>query len=179
MSLQKDSKFLSYVLRHNPAAIGIVPDKGGWVDIEDLLMACGHHGRRMTYGHLMRIVASNEKQRFSVSPDGIKIRANQGHSIDVDLGYAPTAPPEILYHGTAAKNLPQIKSHGLTKQCRHHVHLCAMKDAALEVGRRHGAAVILEIRSGEMFRAAYQFYVTPNGVWLTDHVPAKFIRRIS
>lgn len=172
----KNSKFLSYVLRHNPAAIGIELDRSGWVAIDDLLAACARHGRQIAREQLSRIVAESDKQRFAISPDGLRIRASQGHSIEIELGYEPVAPPEILYHGTADRNLAMIKLEGLRKQRRHHVHLSAEKETALKVGRRFGHPAVLEIRSGEMHRAGYKFYLASNGVWLTDHVPPGFIR---
>jgi putative RNA 2'-phosphotransferase len=169
------SKFLSLVLRHDPARIGIVLDDAGWTDVAALLAASAAHGVAITRAQLADIVASSDKQRFALSPDGTRIRANQGHSVDVDLGHEPATPPEVLYHGTADRFLDSIRAQGLVKGSRHHVHLSERLETAEAVGRRHGRLVVLHVRSGDMHRAAIPFYRTPNGVWLTDCVPTEYL----
>ncbi|HEV2666694.1 MAG TPA: RNA 2'-phosphotransferase [Blastocatellia bacterium] len=132
-------------------------------------------GVEFTLEELQNVVASNDKKRFSLSEDGLWIRANQGHSIEVELGYSPTAPPEILYHGTAERFLTSIKIQGLIKGKRHHVHLSADVDTATKVGRRYGRPVVLRIEAGRMYRDGFVFYLSANGVWLTEHVPVQYL----
>lgn len=169
------SKFLSYVLRHRPDEIGITLDLNGWVPIADLLAASAAHGRSITRSELDAVVATNAKARFAISDDGLQIRASQGHSVEVDLGYQPVVPPEVLYHGTARRNLDSIRRHGLLKGCRHHVHLSPDAATARSVGSRHGSPVVLVVRSGAMARDGMKFYRSANGVWLTDTVPYAYI----
>ncbi|HEY9881786.1 MAG TPA: RNA 2'-phosphotransferase [Leptolyngbyaceae cyanobacterium] len=171
----KTSKFLSLVLRHQPETIGIVLDSAGWVSVSELLQACHTHGQPLTLAELHEVVANNDKQRFSFSEDGQKIRANQGHSVPVNLGYSPAVPPSILYHGTVERFLPSIKEEGLKKGTRHHVHLSPDEETARRVGGRRGKPVILRIESGEMHQAGYEFFQSENGVWLTDHVPPNYL----
>lgn len=121
------------------------------------------------------VVFNNDKQRFAFSADGLSIRANQGHSVDIDLALEAIEPPHILYHGTATRFLSSIKSHGLLKKNRQHVHLSALKETAIAVGQRHGKPIILTIRAKQMYDDGHQFYLSKNGVWLTDHVPEKYI----
>lgn len=169
------SKFLSLVLRHRPEQIGLRLDVGGWVEVDALLAASAAHGRPITRDELEHVVAHNDKQRFALSEDGHRIRASQGHSTSVELGYAPATPPETLYHGTAAQNLASIRAQGLHKGQRHHVHLSMDAQVARAVGQRHGPPVVLRIRAGAMARAGYLFFESANGVWLTDAVPYDFI----
>jgi putative RNA 2'-phosphotransferase len=169
------SKFLSLVLRHEPERIGITLDDAGWVSVDELLDGCGRAGRRITRAELEEIVRTSDKQRFALSADGTRIRANQGHSVEVELGYAPATPPEVLYHGTADKHVPGIREHGLQKRSRHHVHLSETRETASAVGQRHGRLVLLEVRAGAMRRDGLLFYRTPNGVWLTDRVPPQYL----
>jgi putative RNA 2'-phosphotransferase len=164
------SKFLSYVLRHHPAKIGIALDPAGWVSVEDLLAALAAHGEPTTRAELFDLVATSDKKRFALSEDQARIRASQGHSVPVDLGYTPLAPPAVLYHGTVDKFLGSIRAVGLTKGQRHHVHLSADTATATVVGQRRGRPVLLTID------AAAAFFRSANGVWLTDHVPPAFIR---
>ena len=172
----KLSKFLSLVLRHQPEAVGIELDPAGWVAVAELLEACRRHGRAITESQLRQIVAGPDKQRFAFSNDGLRIRANQGHSVEVELGYEPTEPPEVLFHGTADRFLDSIRTQGLIKGKRHHVHLSQRRDTAAAVGQRHGRLVILEVAAGRMHRDGQAFFRTPNGVWLTEHVPAGYLK---
>jgi putative RNA 2'-phosphotransferase len=174
-TLVRRSKFLSLVLRHQPQTVGIALDAAGWVDVEILLAALARHGQPMTRAELDEVVATSDKQRFALSPDGARIRANQGHSVEVELGYEPAEPPELLYHGTVAEALPGIRVDGLVPMSRHAVHLSADVETASRVGGRRGAPVVLEIRAGEMHRAGHAFSRSANGVWLVDRVPPAFI----
>ncbi|HEX5083444.1 MAG TPA: RNA 2'-phosphotransferase [Blastocatellia bacterium] len=169
------SKFLSLILRHQPEKIGLRLSESGWTPVEELIEASRRHGVEFTLEELQNVVASNDKKRFSLSEDGLRIRANQGHSIEVDLGYAPNIPPEILYHGTAERFLASIKQQGLVKGKRHHVHLSADADVAMKVGLRHGRPVVLRIEAGRMHRDGLFFYLSANGVWLTDSVPVQYL----
>lgn len=174
--LVKLSKRMSKALRHDPARAGLTLDPGGWVPLETFLAAMG-----ISRADLDEVVAGNDKQRYAVQtgPDGVeRIRANQGHSVQVDLGLAPQDPPEVLYHGTGAAALPSIEATGLNRGGRHHVHLSPDVDTARRVGlRRGGAVTVLTVLAGEMARAGHVFYRSGNGVWLTDEVPPSFIRR--
>jgi len=169
------SKFLSLVLRHQPELVGLRLDTAGWVEVSDLLRACNRHGTPLTRGELDEIVATNEKKRFAFSEDCLRIRANQGHSVEVSLGYAPSTPPDLLYHGTAIRFLGSIRAQGLLKGERHHVHLSADVATAKAVGGRHGKPVVLEISAGRMQAAGLTFYLSDNGVWLVEHVPVEYI----
>ena len=174
-NVKRTSKFLSLVLRHRPEKIGISLDDAGWVDVETLLRAMSHHGKRISRETLDYVVRTNDKQRFSFSEDGQRIRANQGHSLDVDLGYKPAEPPEILLHGTPTRFVDSIRRDGLKKMNRHHVHLHVDEATSVAVGSRRGKPVLLKVRALEMARQGHEFFVTPNDVWLTDHVPPEFI----
>lgn len=171
----KTSKFLSLVLRHKPELIGITLDSGGWVSVSELLRACQEHGHPLTLAELREVVASNDKQRFSLSEDVQMIRANQGHSISVELGYNAAIPPDILYHGTVEKFLAHIREEGLTKGTRHHVHLSSDLETARRVGLRRGKPIIIKVESGRMHRNGQQFFRSENGVWLTEHVPPEYL----
>lgn len=169
------SKFLSLVLRHEPERLGLKLDSAGWVSVDELLAAISRQKTPITRERLEQIVATSEKKRFAFDETGTKIRASQGHSVDVELGYEPQVPPEILYHGTVEKFLPSIRTQGLIKGERHHVHLSADQTTAIKVGERRGKPVLLTVRSGEMQRAGHVFFRSANGVWLTEHVPAVFL----
>jgi putative RNA 2'-phosphotransferase len=171
----RTSKFLSLVLRHRPELIGITLDSAGWVAVSELLRACQAHGHPLTVDDLRRVVTGNDKQRFSLSEDGEMIRANQGHSVPVELGYSPAFPPEILYHGTVEKFLSSIREEGLKKGSRHHVHLSPDEETARRVGRRRGKPLILKVESGRMHSDGYEFFLSANGVWLTEHVPPEYL----
>lgn len=172
---KKISKFLSLVLRHQPEKIGITLDEAGWTSVDDLLSRLKDAGRGVSRQVLETIVAENDKQRFQFSEDRTLIRATQGHSIGVDLGYQPSPPPDVLCHGTPISSVAAIRTQGLTKQKRHHVHLHVDQNLAASVGQRRGTAVVLSIDAKRMAAAGFSFCVTPNSVWLTDHVPPEFI----
>jgi putative RNA 2'-phosphotransferase len=169
------SKFLSLVLRHQPETIGLRLDGQGWARVEELLDACEKSGTPLTRVYLEHIVATSDKKRFSFSDDRLYIRANQGHSVQVDLGYEPQEPPSTLYHGTARRFLESIRREGLNKGRRHHVHLSSDEVTAVKVGSRHGKPIVLKINSGQMHLDGYAFHLSENGVWLTDHVPPDYI----
>lgn len=169
------SKFLSFVLRHQPGTIGLELDAAGWASVDELLARAAAHRRRFTRAELEEVVATSPKQRFALSTDGQRIRASQGHSVDVDLGYHPATPPALLYHGTVAAAVADIRRDGLRKMSRHHVHLSVDVATARQVGARRGAPVILTVRAGDMHAAGHPFYVSDNGVWLTDAVPPEFV----
>lgn len=175
MSSHRTSKFLSLVLRHQPELAGIVLDDAGWTDVDQLLAGCARHGVRLTRTELAALVAGSDKQRFALSPDGARIRANQGHSVDVELGLPDATPPARLYHGTYPDALPGIRAQGLLKGQRHAVHLTADPTTASKVGMRRGAPVILTVRADELVAAGHRFQVSANGVWLTEHVPPAFL----
>lgn len=170
------SKFLSLILRHEPGRVGLKLGDGGWVGVEELLKAVNDHGTTLTLDQLKHVVATNEKKRFAFSEDGLRIRASQGHSVEVDLQYNAQTPPEILYHGTATRFIDSIRKHGLLKMQRHHVHLSAETKVTQQVGGRHGKPTLLTIRAGEMDKAGHTFFCSANGVWLVDHVPPEFIQ---
>lgn len=169
------SKFLSLILRHEPERVGLQLDSAGWVGVSDLLDACNRHGTSLTRGELEEIVETNTKKRFALSDDGTRIRANQGHSVEVSLGYPPSVPPSLLHHGTATRFLDSIRASGLRKGERHHVHLSADPAVALRVGQRHGKPVVLRIFTERMQASGFEFYLSENGVWLVESVPAEFI----
>lgn len=171
----KTSKFLSLILRHEPERVGLKLGEAGWVSVQELLQAVSSHGVALSIDQLKHIVATSDKKRFAFSEDGERIRANQGHSVEVDLQYPPQTPPEFLYHGTAARFLDGIRKHGLQKMGRHDVHLSAETKVTLQVGGRHGKPVLLIIRAGDMHRAGHVFRCSTNGVWLVNHVPPEFI----
>ena len=171
----KVSKYLSLHLRHQPDRLGLTLAAGGWVEVDLLLQRCGESGFAISRSELDEVVALSDKKRFSFDDTGNLIRANQGHSVDVDLQLVPAEPPERLYHGTGASALPLIMQDGLRKMNRHHVHLSADIETAKKVGARHGKPVVLVLGISAMIKAGYQFYVSANGVWLVDAVPVKFL----
>ena len=175
MSPVQLSKFLSLVLRHDPARIGLALDDAGWADVAALIAACAAHGVAISRDELAQLVAASDKQRFALSPDGARIRANQGHSVPVALGLPAVPPPATLYHGTVEAALPGIRASGLVKGKRHDVHLSADADTATRVGARRGRPVILTIDAAAMAAAGHELRRSDNGVWLAAHVPAAFI----
>lgn len=170
------SKFLSLILRHDPAKVGLVLEEGGWVDVSTLLGALQKAGHRVDISLLQQVVRENDKQRFAFNVDGTKIRANQGHSVQVELGLQPIPPPEILYHGTATRFLESILATGLQPQSRTHVHLSSDYDTAVKVGTRHGKPVVLTVQVGQMAKDGFSFYRADNGVWLTEQVPSQYLQ---
>lgn len=174
----KVSKFLSLVLRHKPETIGLTLNQAGWVSVAELLQACAQHNLPLSLEELQAVVAANDKQRFAFSEDGNRIRANQGHSVEIELGYQPIEPPGSLYHGTVERFLPSIRAKGLLKGKRHHIHLSPDMTTATKVGSRRGKPVILTVNSGQMYQEGYLFYQSANGVWLTDHVPPQYLEII-
>lgn len=176
MNTKRASKFLSLILRHRPETINLHLDAEGWADVKDLLAGMRQKGwDNFSKNELEVIVRENNKQRFSFNEDKTKIRANQGHSINVNLGLEPVEPPENLFHGTVNKFLDSIKKEGLKKRSRQHVHLSADISTAVNVGSRRGKPIILTIPSLQMHEDGFKFYLSKNGVWLTDHVPNHYI----
>jgi putative RNA 2'-phosphotransferase len=175
---KKLSKFLSYVLRHHPELIDLNLDDQGWADVDELITKSRRDSYQgFTFEELDGIVETNDKKRFIFNEGKTRIRANQGHSIDIDLALQPQQPPEFLYHGTAQNNVDSIVEKGIEKRSRQHVHLSLDKETATKVGMRHGKPVILTINSGKMFEDGVLFYLSENEVWLTDFVEAKYISR--
>lgn len=169
------SKWLSYVLRHNPGSAGVVLDSAGWTSVDDLLAAAHQHGHGMNRTELDEVVATSDKQRFAFNEDRTRIRANQGHSVTVDLQLPVMTPPAVLYHGTPTRFVESILRDGLRPQQRHHVHLSTEIRTAMQVGNRRGEAVLLRIDAARMHADGHVFYRSENGVWLTDHVPPTYL----
>lgn len=174
--LDSISKFLSYVLRHEPHAIDITLDHEGWVNIDTLISAANQSGQRLTRELIEQVVDQNDKKRFSISEDAHYIRAAQGHSTPtVSIQYMEKQPPEWLYHGTVTRFLDSILQQGLTAQARQHVHLSESSQTALSVGQRYGQPVLLKIQAQRMYQQGFRFFQADNGVWLTAHVPVDFL----
>ncbi len=173
--IKTTSKFLSLILRHSPETIGLQLDAEGWAHVPELLEKAAQHMRFISRELLDTVVSTSDKQRFAFDEAGTRIRANQGHSITVDLKLQSQEPPEHLYHGTVSKFIGAIQQEGLLKMSRQHVHLSNDKETAVKVGSRRGAPVILVVRAGQMHRDGHIFYRSENGVWLTDLVPATYI----
>ena len=170
------SKFMSLVLRHNPAAAGVTLDGNGWADVSALITGMNKSRRvSVTLEDIKEVVVTNDKQRFAFNDDFTKIRANQGHSVKVDVELKEAEPPAVLYHGTVSRFVRGIRNEGLKPQSRLYVHLSADRETAAKVGSRRGAAVILVINAYKMHEDGYKFYLSENGVWLTDAVPAAYI----
>lgn len=169
------SKFLSLVLRHKPEEIGLTLDPEGWADLDELIRLSETKGVSLTREMIYEIVATNDKKRFAIDASGNRIRANQGHSVAVDLKLAAIAPPDVLFHGTATRFLPSIRQGGLIPGSRQHVHLSSTAAIATNVGARHGKPVVLVVQSGEMHDDGYEFYCSENGVWLTNSVPLQYL----
>ncbi|RON56602.1 RNA 2'-phosphotransferase [Pseudomonas frederiksbergensis] len=174
--LDETSKFLSYVLRHEPQAIGLELDTDGWADIDALISGAARDGRTLDRQLIQQVVDSSDKKRFSISEDSQRIRAVQGHSTKtVDLQFEEKRPPATLYHGTATRFMASINEQGLIAGSRHHVHLSQEVETASAVGQRYGTVVILKVAALQMLEQGYTFYQAENGVWLTEQVPVKFI----
>ncbi|MBE9182115.1 RNA 2'-phosphotransferase [Oculatella sp. LEGE 06141] len=171
----KISKYLSKHLRHTPERLGLTLAVGGWVNVDDLLSACAAHQFPLTQAELAEVVATSDKQRFSFDETRTRIRANQGHSVEVDLELQPQIPPDFLYHGTGEQSVSAILQSGLLKMSRHHVHLSKEVDTARKVGMRYGHPTILAIAASDMHQAGFIFYCSDNGVWLVDEVPPQYL----
>ncbi|MFD8325265.1 RNA 2'-phosphotransferase [Streptomyces lydicus] len=168
------SKYLAKHLRHQPERIGLTLDAHGWVPVDELLSAAAHHGFPFSWAELEAVVVGNDKRRYTI--EGDRIRANQGHSVPVDLDLPPAVPPAHLFHGTVARSLAAIREEGLRPMSRHAVHLSPDRETATRVGARRGRPVVLTVDAGAMHRAGHGFQVSANGVWLTGTVPAAFLR---
>ena len=173
--LVKLGKFISLVLRHSPETIDLKLDENGWAEVADMISGMNKKGRRINFDTLNEIVETNNKKRYEFSEDYKKIRACQGHSIDVDLELIPVKPPEFLYHGTAVQNLAAIKAKGLKKIKRQHVHLSEDCDTAYNVGSRHGKSYIIKVLSGKMYEEGKKFYISKNKVWLSEDIESKYL----
>jgi len=172
----KISKFISLVLRHRPQVAGLVLDPNGWVSVDALIEGANKKGFNLDYEILNDIVATNDKKRFAFDESRSHIRANQGHSVEIELQLTEIMPPDILYHGTAEKYWQSISKTGLIKKRRNHVHLSSDVETAKKVGMRHGKVIVLCINAHEMYTDNYTFYLSQNKVWLTESVPVKYIK---
>lgn len=170
------SKYLALHLRHQPEVLGLTLEPGGWVPIDMLLTAASAQGFPITLDELHEIVAKCDKRRYAFDPSGMRIRANQGHSTEVELDLPPTPPPAVLYHGTATRFAAAIHGEGLKKLARHHVHLSADVATAVAVGTRHGRPLVFVVDAASMSRDGFTFYRSANGVWLVDAVPPQYLR---
>ncbi len=177
MSLKETSKYMSLILRHKPEIIGISLDEHGWANVDELIAGIAKT-QKFDMGILEEIVRTDEKQRYSFNEDKTKIRANQGHSVQVDVELEETEPPEELWHGTGEKFVSAIDEQGLIPKSRLYVHLSKDEETAKKVGSRHGRPVLYIVSSGRMYRDGYKFYLSENGVWLTKKVPVKYLKKI-
>ena len=172
---QKIGRFLSLVLRHDPASIGLKLDNQGWADVNELLACLKQNGKKLSLAGLKTIVETNNKKLFSFSEDGTRIRAAQGHSVDIEIKLTPQSPPKFLYHGTSARFMDMIESKGLSRMSRQHVQLCSDVRNAHEFSQRHRKPIILEIAASLMESHKFQFYLSENGDWLTEAVPPDYL----
>lgn len=177
MNLTNTSKYLSLILRHKPETIGITLDEHGWANVDELIAGIAKT-HRCSMDILEEIVRTDEKQRYSFNEDKTLIRANQGHSIPVDVELEEVMPPAELWHGTGEKYTESIDKQGLIPKSRLYVHLSGDEDTAVRVGRRHGKPVLYIVKSGEMYRDGFRFYLSKNGVWLTKEVPVKYLKKV-
>jgi putative RNA 2'-phosphotransferase len=173
--LVKISRFISMVLRHKPQTIGLTLDASGWASVDELISGAQRARVPLTLDLLRQLVAEDDKQRYTFSEDGLRIRASQGHSIKVDLELEPIAPPDRLYHGTARRFLDSIQQQGLIAKGRQYVHLSADEATAIKVGRRHGEPIVLVVKADRMQHDGFRFYRSANGVWLSDRVPVEYL----
>lgn len=169
------SKYLAAHLRHRPQRLGLVLDRGGWVGVDELLAASARDGFPVTRAELEHVVATSDKQRYAFDAAGLRIRANQGHSVDVELDLPAATPPEVLFHGTVERFMEAIRREGLRPMGRHDVHLSADEDTARRVGARRGRPVILRVDAAAMHRAGHAFRRSANGVWLASAVPPEYL----
>jgi putative RNA 2'-phosphotransferase len=177
---RKISKFLSYILRHEPQSIHLNVDEGGWANIDDLIKCANRYSKfsgkvKINRDTIEEIVKNNDKQRFKISDDGQRIRANQGHSFKVSLGLSPVVPPNVLYHGTTTASLDSIMKQGLSPMNRQYVHLSHDRETAIKIGSRHGKPIVLSVDAKNMYDTGYNFYLSDNGVWLTEKVPPEYL----
>jgi putative RNA 2'-phosphotransferase len=170
------SKFISLVLRHKPEAIGLTLDPFGWAGTTELIDKMNSNGKAITFQILEYVVATNSKKRFAFNNDKTKIRASQGHSLEVDLQLQPVKPPVQLFHGTSVQSVSSILKTGLERRGRQHIHLSPDKETAMSVGRRHGTPAVLLVDAAKMEEDGFAFYLSENKVWLTESVPAKYLR---
>lgn len=175
MDLIKTGRYISYLLRHHPEDAGLTLDEHGWVSVEELISAVARSYTGFTRTELDEIVATNNKKRYSYSEDGLRIRANQGHSVQVDVELEEKSPPPVLWHGTAERFVESIQAQGLVSGSRLYVHLSADTETARVVGKRHGKPVIFRVDCERMTKDGYKFYLSVNGVWLTKSVPAEYL----
>ncbi|MGN1411879.1 MAG: RNA 2'-phosphotransferase [Oscillospiraceae bacterium] len=178
VDIDKLGRFISLILRHHPESIGISLDEFGYANVNELITKMNAHGKYIDFQTLKYIVDNNNKKRYSFNEDFSKIRANQGHSIKVNLELTPQIPPNELYHGTASRFLDNILKEGITKQTRQYVHLSKDVETAINVGKRHGKPIVLVIDATQMFQDGIQFYLSKNGVWLCDYIDPKYIKNI-
>ena len=178
MSNDSMSKFISLILRHHPEAAYIELDEHGWAEVDKLIEGIRRTGKRINRELLEEIVRTDNKQRYSFNEDKTYIRANQGHSVPVDVGLKEQEPPVFLYHGTAAGFLASIEREGLKPMGRLYVHLSKDVETAVNVGKRHGKPIVLKIHSGDMYRDGQTFYLSENGVWLTKKVVPEYFERL-
>jgi putative RNA 2'-phosphotransferase len=171
------SKFLSLVLRHQPETIGIKLDQNGWADVTELIEKANIYGIKIDQAVVNYIVTTNSKKRFAFNDTSDKIRASQGHSVKIELGYKNQKPPEILFHGTSEISVQSILKIGLEKRNRQHVHLSADRETAIKVGQRHGKPFVFEVLAEQMYNDNFQFFISDNGVWLTENVPTKYLKQ--
>ena len=176
MKLTEISRFMSLILRHKPETIGICLDEHGWADVQELIEGIAEK-YEFNQEILEEIVRTDNKQRYSFNEDKTLIRANQGHSIPVDVELEEKEPPEELWHGTAEKYVTSIEQQGLLAKSRLYVHLSKEQETAVKVGARHGKPVLYRVKSGQMYRDGYKFYLSKNGVWLTKQVPVKYLEK--
>ena len=177
MNLQSISRYISLILRHKPEVIGITIDEHGWANVEELIQGIAKNNPGFNKEILEEIVQTDNKQRYSFNDDKILIRANQGHSIPVDVELEEKEPPKILYHGTGEKYIASIDQNGLIPKSRLYVHLSKDVETAKAVGKRHGKEVVYSINSEQMYKDGYKFYLSKNGVWLTKRVPVKYVMK--
>jgi putative RNA 2'-phosphotransferase len=172
----KVSKYLARHLRHRPERIGLDLDGEGWADVGELLAACARHGFALTRAELDHVVSANDKQRYAFDASGLRIRANQGHTVPVDLGLPLASPPEDLFHGTVQRSLPAIRTEGLRPMDRHDVHLSRDPETARRVGARRGRPLVLTVDAAAMAMDGFEFRISANGVWLVSGVPPRYLR---
>lgn len=174
-NLVKLSKFVSLVLRHQPEVIGLKLDENGWAEVDRFIELAKQNGKNISISVLEEIVETNNKKRFAFNEDKSKIRANQGHSIEVNLDLPPQQPPDQLFHGTATKFIESIRQQGLISGSRQHVHMSSDETTAIAVGQRHGKPVVLKINASAMHQDGFLFFCSENSVWLTDFVPPQYL----